>query len=277
MGKIRRGWELTKKSWGVLRGHPALVRFPLYAALAALVVLIVIALPGLYLIDSDKSTVGGAILAAVGLYVAVFIGYYFSVGLAATADQIFRGNEATMADGLGVARSRVGAIAGWALVSVIVGAIFAAIENIRGFGPIIAGLMNAAWGLITFLAVPVIALEGTGPIETIKRSASLFRSRWAGQVTGNLAIGGIVFLVGLLPAIVLVVVGVLLWSSNGNGGGIAVGGVLVALGMVIGVISVLIMRALSGIFGVALYRFTADGTATGGFTAEELESAVRAR
>ena len=275
MSRIRGGWELTKKSWSLLRGNPALARFPLYAALAALVVLIVITIPGLYLIDSGESTVGGAILTAIGCYVAIFIGYYFSVGLAATADEIFRGNQATMADGLRVARSRVGAIAGWTLVSVVVGTIFALIENIRGIGPIIAGLMNAAWGLITFLAVPVIALEGTGPIKTIERSASLFRSRWVGQVTGNVAIGGIVFLVGLLPAIALVVVGVLLWSSDGNGADIALGGVLVAIGVVIGVISALTMRALSGIFGIALYRFTADGTATAGFTAAELESAVR--
>jgi hypothetical protein len=39
----------------------------------------------------------------------------------------------------------------------------------------------------------------------------------------------------------------------------------------------LIIRALSGIFGVALYRFATDGDATGGFTTEELQSAVRPR
>ena len=277
MRRFRAGWELTKKSWRLLREHRSLLRFPLYSALAAALILIVIALPGAYLIDAKVSTVGGAVLAAVGIYIAIFIGYYFSVGLVATADAIFHGREATMADGLAVSRSRVGAIAGWALVSVVVGAIFAAIENIRGLGPILAGLMNAAWSLITFLAVPVIALEGTGPVETVKRSASLFRERWAGQVTGNVAIGGIVFLVGLLPAIVLVVVGGVLWSANGNGEEIAAGAVLVALGVFIGVLALLVMRALGGIFGVALYRYAAEGEPTGGFTAEELESAVRTR
>jgi hypothetical protein len=39
----------------------------------------------------------------------------------------------------------------------------------------------------------------------------------------------------------------------------------------------LISRALSGIFGVALYRYALDGEAVGGFTAEELESAVRSK
>jgi hypothetical protein len=88
--RIRAGWELTKKSWALLRGNPTLLRFPLYAALAALLVLAIVALPGLYLLDSG-STVGGIALVAVGVYGALFVTYYFSVGLAAAADEIFHG------------------------------------------------------------------------------------------------------------------------------------------------------------------------------------------
>ena len=62
-----------------------------------------------------------------------------------------------------------------------------------------------AWSLVTFLAVPVIAIEGTGPFETLKRSASIFRERWGQQITGNIAIGGAVFLLGVLPAAILIV------------------------------------------------------------------------
>ena len=277
MTRIRAGWGLTKKSWQLLRENRSLLRFPMYGALAALVVMGVAVVPGLYLIDSNTSTLGGAILAAIGFYLAIFIGFYFSVGLAAAADRIFRGEPATLADGLAVARSRAGAIAGWALLSLILGAFFAAVEQIRGLGPIIGSLLNAAWSLITFLAVPVIAIEGTGPIETTKRSAALFRERWAGQVTGNAVIGGIVLLVGLLPAFALVAVGIYLWGSNGNGDEIAAGAALVALGVILLVASLLVMRALSGVFGVALYRYAADGQAAGGFTSAELESAVKPR
>jgi hypothetical protein len=53
--------------------------------------------------------------------------------------------------------------------------------------------------------------------------------------------------------------------------------VLVGVGVTLFVISLLLMRTLSGIFGVALYRFAADGEAPGGFTPDELESAVRTR
>ena len=41
MSRFRRGWALTKKSWGLLREHPELIRFPLYGAVATTLLAIV--------------------------------------------------------------------------------------------------------------------------------------------------------------------------------------------------------------------------------------------
>jgi hypothetical protein len=272
MSRIRRGWALTKKSWSLLRSHPGLLRFPLYGAAASILATVIVVGPGLYLID--RSTTGaGVILLAVGLYLLSLVGLYFSVGLAAAADITFRGGEASLADGLAVSRERFGAIAGWAGVSTAVGLILSALEDQGGIaGAIFGRLLQVGWSLITFLAVPVIALEGTGPLETLKRSASLFRERWGQQVTGNLAIGGAVALLGVLPGIALIAGGIAIWASSGFAGA-----VLVVVGVVILAVAMLLSRALSGIFGVALYRYALDGQAVGGFTATELESAVRTK
>ena len=35
-GRFRRGWELTKRSWALLRSHRELMRFPILGALASL-------------------------------------------------------------------------------------------------------------------------------------------------------------------------------------------------------------------------------------------------
>ena len=60
----------------------------------------------------------GAIpIIVIGVYVLSFVGFYFSVGLAACADMIFRGQEATVSDGLAVSRTRIAQISGWAAVS----------------------------------------------------------------------------------------------------------------------------------------------------------------
>jgi hypothetical protein len=275
MSRIRQGWELTKKSWALLREHRELFRFPLYGFLAIAVILLVTVLPGLYLIDTQEEIPGGALL-VLGLYVATVVGLFFSVGLAATADAIFHGRPATVANGMAVARERFGKILGWAAFSTTIGLISAALESTGEVGAQIVGrVLNGAWSLITFLAVPVIAIEGTGPMETLRRSAGLFRTRWAGQITGNVAIGGIVFLIGMLPALAIAGVGVYLLLQDGGGGERTAGAVLVGIGALLFFASALIMRALSGVFGVALYRYAADGETTATFTEAELESAVK--
>ncbi len=270
MKRIRRGWALTKKSWALLNSHRDLVRFPLYGGIATIILGLVFLGPGAFALDQHTYGVGVP-LVVIGIYVLSVVGIYFSVGLAACADRIFRGESATVADGIAVANSRFGAICGWAALSTAIAVVVGALENQGGaIGDIAGRLVGAAWSLVTFLAVPVIAIEGTGPFETLKRSASLFRERWGQQITGNIAIGGVVFLLGFLPGIALVVVGVVIWPSVGF-----LGALLVVIGALTICVALLVSKALSGIFGIALYRYALDGEVSGGFTQEDLESAIR--
>ena len=271
MSRIKRGWQLTKKSWGLLRQNPELVRFPLYGGVATIICALIVVGPGVYLIESDQAIVGGA-LAVIGFYLLAVIGAYFSVGLAAAADMIFHGQQASVSDGLAVSRARFSQIAGWAAVSTTVGLALSALENQGAIGEIVGRVLAVGWSLITFLAVPVIALEGTGPFTTLKRSSSLFKSRWGAQVTGNIAIGGAVFLFGVLPSALLIFAGFLIWASASFAGAL-----LLVIGVIGLAISMLISSALSNIFGVALYRYALDGEALGGFTPDELNSAVRTK
>lgn len=271
MSKIRRGWGLTKKSWGLLRENPNLVRFPLYGGVATIACALIVVGPGVYLIEEDQAVFGG-VLAVIGFYLLALIGTYFSVGLAAAANMVFQGQQATVADGLAVSRSRFSQIAGWAAVSTTIGLALSALENQGVAGQIAGRLLAIGWSLITFLAVPVIALEGTGPFATLKRSSSLFKSRWGAQITGNIAIGGAVFLFGVLPSALLIFAGFLIWASASFAGAL-----LLVIGVIGLAISMLVSSALSNIFGVALYRYALDGEAVGGFTPAELESAVKAK
>jgi hypothetical protein len=272
MRRIKRGWGLTKKSWRLLKEHPSLLRFPLYGGVATTLLAVVFLGPGLYLWDEDQFA-GAIPIIAIGVYVLSFVGFYFSVGLAACADMIFRGQEATVGDGLAVARTRLRQISGWAAVSAAISLVMGLLENQGGaLGTVAARLVGMAWTLVTFLAVPVIAIEGTGPFETIKRSGTLFRERWGQQITGNIAIGAAVFLLGVLPAAALIAGGILVWSSASF-----LGALLVVIGALVLAIAMLVSRALNGIFGVALYRYALDGEVVGGFTQEDLESAVKVK
>jgi hypothetical protein len=272
MSRIKRGWALTKKSWGLLNENRELLRFPLYGAVATIPLAFVFLGPGLYLV-ADDALAGGIPLLVIGVFVLSVVGFYFSVGLAAAADMIFRGEQATVSDGLAVARSRFNQILGWAALSTAISVLMGVLEEYGGIaGTIAARLVGMAWSLVTFISVPVIAIEGTGPFETLKRSGSLFRERWGQQITGNIAIGGAVFFLGVLPSVALGALGVAIWASASFAGALLV--VLGAIGLAI---SFLISKALSGIFGVALYRYALDGEAVGGFTPDELESAVKTK
>ncbi len=270
MGRIRRGWELTKTSWGVLRSDRSLAVFPVLAALASLALGAAFAIPSWLLFDDDQ-TVAGVILAAIGIYVLTFVGVFFSVALAAAAAQVLDGQDATVASGMAVARQRLGAIAGWAALLASVNVIIRGLAERAGpLGDILLGGIAVAWSLVTFLAVPVIALENTGPIDTLKRSAHIFRERWGEQVTGQFSIGAIVFLAALVPAAILVLIGVAIGQA-------AVTGVLIAVAVVILIVAAIISTALSQIFAVALYRFAVGKGATGAFTEAELSGAVQPR
>jgi hypothetical protein len=270
--RIKSGWRLTKKSWGVLRSEPGLIRFPVVGGLISLLLAAIFFVPAAYLVDSDPAW-AGVVLFAIGVYLLAFVGYYFSVGLAANADARMRGEAVSFGAGMSVASSRMSQVAGWAFVATVVMTIIRAIQERFGIaGAIFGALAAAGWALISFLAVPVIAIEGTGPIETIKRCAHLLKSRWGEQITGNVAIGGAVFLIGVLPAILLIVGGIALVTTTAAGGG-----ALIAIGVVVLIIAMLIQQALSVIFGVALYRYTADGEAVGAFTEQEMEQAVRVK
>jgi Family of unknown function (DUF6159) len=271
MSRIKRGWGLTKKSWALLNGHRELIRFPLYGALVTIPLAILFGGPGLYLLD--QKSYGGAIpLLVVGVYLLSVVGTYFAVGLAAAANKIFQGEiDVTVSDGLAVARSRFPEICGWAALSTSIGLLMALLENQGGaLGNIAARLVGMAWALVTFMAVPVLAIEGTGPFGTLKRSASIFKDKWGQQITGNIAIGGAIGLFAILPAALLIGAGVVLWPSSGPA---AVA--LILIGAVVMCVAMLVQKALSGVFGVALYRYAVEGKAVGGFTQDELESAVK--
>lgn len=270
MGSIRRGWALAKTSWGVLRSDRSLAVFPVLGGLGALLPLAVFGIPSAVLFDDDR-TVPAVILAGIAIYLATAVGVFFNVALAAAAAQVLDGEDATVASGVAVARSRAAAVAGWAGMVASVNIVIRALQQRAGFvGDLLLGGLAVAWSLVTFLVIPVIALEDAGPIEALKRSAGIFRQRWGEQATGMVSIGGLVLLATVIPAAVLVAIGVLVGEA------VALG-VLIALAVIIVLVGMIVASAMTQIFAVALYRFATAQGATGAFTEAELSSAVRSR
>jgi Family of unknown function (DUF6159) len=271
--RIRLGWELAGRSWQTLRSDGALGGLAALAALSTILLGAAFGIPAAFLLR-DGVSAPGVVLAAVGLYVVTFFGVFFAVALAGAASQALDGKDATVADGIAVARGRIGQVAGWAAVLATINLVIQALESrFRGIGSILLGGLQVGWSLVTFLAIPVIALEGTGPWTTLKRSAALFRSKWGEQVTGQVSIGVAVGLLGVLPGAAVGVAGALLIRGDHP----VVGGVLLGIGIAVVLVAAVIGTALKQIFAVALYRFATQGQAVGPFTQDELERAVARR
>lgn len=268
MGRISRGWQLTKQSWATLRSDRSLAAFPVLAGLTALLLGAAFWAPSAVLFNDDQ-TVLGVILAAIGLYVVTFAGVFFNVALAAAAAQVMDGEDATVASGVAVARRHLGSIAGWAAMLMSVNVIIRALQERLGFvGDLILGGIAVAWNLVTFLAVPVITFEGEGPVTTLKRSASIFRERWGEQMVGQVSVGGLLVLAALIPSAILVAIGLAVGEA-------VVLGITIGIAVIIMVVAIIISSALSQIFAVALYRFAIGHPATGPFRSESLAGAVR--
>lgn len=275
--KIRAGWHLTKESWGVLKGSPGLIYFPIVAILVGLIVAVVTLVPGVVLIAANETVpvVAGVVLVVLGIVAVAFVATFFAVGLAHNADRVLAGESPGFGEGVSLALDRSGPVLGWALISTTVGTLIQALQDRFGLaGLILGGLAGAAWAVLTFLAVPVIAIEGAGGFSAIKRCTQLIRDRWGEQITGTVAIGGIIFLIGYLPSLLIIAAGVVLWVSAGVA---AAGAVLIVLGLVMLGVFALVNQAMTTIFGVVLYRYVAEGRAVGSFSEQDLADAVMTR
>lgn len=280
MGRIATGWGLTKQSWAVLKNDRSLVIFPILSAVFATIAVVVIMVPAVF---ADAIVQGGSdnqegIIAAIGaaatIYVSTFFAIFFNVALAACAVRSLRGEDTKVSEGISAATRQLGPILGWTLVAGTVGLILRVLEDrLPLLGQIAVWIAGAAWSVATFFVIPVIAMEGTGPFASLKRSAQVVKSKWGEGATGQAAISaatglivfGIVFVVGGI-AFALVAI-------NLQPVAIAVGAVAVAAVIVVAVIS----SALSSIFRVAVYQFAATGQTPAGFDPQLVQSAFGVR
>ena len=224
-----------------------------------------------------------------------FVSVYFTTALCYGAWERFRGNTPTFESCISAANARLHVIVPWAILAGTVGLVFELLyrlptivrhmgDNVRHIpviGPfaqgaavaarILAFVLEHAWFLITYLVVPILVVEETGPVASCKRCFQLFRKTWGKSLFAQVAFELIAFLI-MLPG--LVVAAVLVLAGLGNP-------VLLAVGIMIGVAWVLLvivaMSAVIGIFKMALYLYVTTGEVPGEFQGTGLEEVFASR
>ena len=273
--RFKRSFALVKASATVLRQDTHLLVFPLISGFASLMVVLCFALPmfGLKAFDGMDGNDTMMYSTAFAFYVVqYFVIFYFNVALVGATMMRLDGGAPTVRDGLAIANGRLGAILGYAVIAATVGMVLRAIQERVGFlGRIIVGMLGVGWTVATFLVVPVLVVRNTGPIESIKESATLLKRTWGENVIGQV---GMSFFFGVLT-FALILGGAGLFALAAMSGSVVLMGLVVVALVLLLLTSFLVHSALSGIYSAALYRFAADGKSGPGFDNGELQAAFQ--
>ena len=280
MERISRGWALTKQSWGVLKSDRSLVIFPMLSAIFALIAVAVIWLPT----ASMSGVLAGEainehdpvyyVAAAATAYVSTFIAVFFNVALAACAVRSLRGEDTTVGERIRAAMQRLGPILGWTLVAATIGLVLRLLQDrIPLAAKIAVWIAGAAWAVATFFVIPVLALERSGPWQSIKRSVAVVNARWGEGATGTVAISAVTVLVVVIVMVGGAACAIVLFAAGLQQLAIAVIAIAVAAVIVVSIVS----SALTEIFRVAVYQYAVTGATPGAFDNALLQNAFDGR
>lgn len=276
-GRIARGWSMAKASFTVLRDYPKLLVLPVLSAAALIVALAV--LFGIFMFeagsfqaagrmvknleqawDGNKIAMGAGVIALGWLFTSLSL--YFNAALVFCVLRAFNGERPSIAEGLATAAGRLPQIIGWAFVAAVIGfainLIQEALKDKLGFlGGLLDGLLDFAWAAITYFVLPVLVVEGLGPVGAVKRSSSILKQTWGEAATGSVGLGAIGFLL-CVPAFLIIGLGIVV-SANSGHAGFAVALFPLAFVYIVAVMTV--MGTLGTVFQTGLYVYATTGRA----------------
>jgi Family of unknown function (DUF6159) len=157
--RLKTGWTLGKHSLRVALSDGSLAALALLGAITAGLVGLALGIPAV-LFEEDGQRALAVAFGAVGAYLATAAAVFFGVALAAAASEALAGRDARVGPAIAVARTRIPQVLGWALVLTTVNLILSALRGRGAAGAVASGILGVGWSLATFLAVPLIALEG---------------------------------------------------------------------------------------------------------------------
>jgi hypothetical protein len=256
MGRIARGWQMTKMSLRVIKRDKEILLFPILSGIFT-IALLASFVTGIFFTTGFeyKEGVNAWIiwgLMVVFYFASFFVTFFFNAAVIGCATIRLDGGNPTFSDGLRIAAQNAGRILLWALVAATVGFIIRAIQNKMGFlGKMVLGAVGVAWTIVTYFVVPVLIFEKVGPWAAIKKSVSIMRKTWGEALVGNLGLGAVFVLLGLL-GIVFIVIGALIGS---------LAALIVALVAVVvyWVILGIVYSAAESVLVAALYRYATTG------------------
>jgi len=280
VSRFARSWQLIQASCNVLRADKALLILPALSGLATTA--LAIGFVTLAMLNGILTSKSGSLNVFGPLHVWLFCWYvvqyfvviFFNTALVGAAIALLNGDRPTVGAAFKMALSHIAAILGYAVISATIGVLLQALaERLGLLGRLIEVMLGLTWTAATFLVVPILAAEGIGPWQAIKRSTALLRKTWGENLIGNAGISlatsmisGWVGVIGVSGAMVLFelghpVVAVTLLCASAS--------TLLLI--------VLVAAALSAIYAAAVYHYAVAGVPPTNFDGDLIRGAFARR
>jgi len=276
--RLANSWDLVKASARVLQQDKELLVFPIISTIGVVLVTAGFIFPFMFgsLFDSiisDRFQVAGFLIMLAYYVVQYTIIFFANTALVGAAMIRLKGGDPTVRDGIDIAMKNFSSILGYALIAATVGVILRSIsERSNNLGRFVTSLLGTAWNIATYLVAPVLAVEGIGPLEAIKRSTALLKQTWGEQIAGNLGMGAIT---------ALLIIGIILTGGAAVYGVVALDLGVIPIVLVAGVVLLLVVlvglvsSTLNSIYTAAIYQYATTGQAGEFFESQLVENAFR--
>ena len=262
-------WSLTKTSVVVLRKDKELLFFPIMGFIIIGIIIgvaaaVLASTGGLDRLQNDGDPVGSDIaIAVIVIFAGMFVVNYFNAALMGAARHRLKGGDPNLGTGFAAVNKHIGAVFGWSVIGTIIMLLllYARSKTDSFIGRLLVGIVGSMWSYATFFVLPVLIVEGVGPIDAIRKSSGHLRRTWGEQFVSNFGFG-ILRIIAVLPA---VLAGFLLFSLS------PILGIIVVMPLL--ALGLSIVNSLEGIFKMALYEYIAEGVTPQFFDPEVLANA----
>lgn len=262
-----------RSSFEVLKEDPRILIFPILSGIFSLLIIGSFLLP--FFATGDLSSLRileneGGILGYVYLFLFYFLSYFvilfFNSASVAYAIDFMRGGRPTISNSLRMVINKITPLLGWTFIAATVGLIINSLENSSDtFGKIISVAFGLSWTVISFLVLPILILEGKGPITSLKLSTKMLKNSWGEQLIGH-------FSFGLLFAVLSIPIGLIIILAFQYGGTIAIAGL--GIGILMMATLGVVQWSLQSIFMGAMYLYVREDNVPLTFSLSQISHAV---
>lgn len=274
MISLKQSKPILAQSWRALRASPTLLVLPCMSGLGIWMCVWLFAMSVIKRGEEDAASTGQREFATnqhagvlelhfvLTCFALSFVITFFNVALIAGADRAMRRQRGAVIRGLWVALRRLPQVIAWSIVGTVIELLLhRGSTRYSIISRTLHALIGTSWNMATYLVMPVLAVEGVGPITALHRSADLLSRTWGESLTVMVGFG-LVVPVCILISVALMIAGAWVGLEMQSA---AIGWPIAMVGATLLPLCLVVTSALRGVLRLALYRRAIDGAAPAGF------------